>query len=223
LHAANPNLAHQFEDLAQQKEASTLGMWAFLATELMFFGGALTAFVVYRSFYADAFAQASREHMSIPLGTINTAVLLCSSLTVAMAVHFARHGERRKLVFMLLATIGLALAFLCIKATEYYIEYRHELVPGLNFQYPPHHHPHPDRLTASPPNVQLFFCFYFFLTGLHALHMIIGVGVFSLITYRAWRGKYSPDYYNPVEVSGLYWHFVDLVWIFLFPLLYLLH
>jgi cytochrome c oxidase subunit III len=198
-------------------------MWAFLATELMFFGGALTAFVVYRTFYADAFAQASREHMSIPLGTINTAVLLCSSLTVAMGVHFASHGQQRKLIWMLLATIALALTFLCVKAAEYYIEYRHGLVPGLNFHYPPHHHEDPARLTANPANVELFFCFYFFLTGLHALHMIIGVGVFSFITYKAWCGRYTPEYYNPVEVSGLYWHFVDLVWIFLFPLLYLLH
>jgi len=223
LHEASPNLAHQFEDLAQQKEASTLGMWAFLATELMFFGGALTAFVVYRSFYADAFAQASRQHLSIPLGTFNTAVLLGSSLTVAMGVHFAKHGEHRKLVCMLLATIGLAITFLCVKAFEYHTEYRHELVPGLNFYYPPHHQAHAEHLTANPANVELFFCFYFFLTGLHALHMIVGIGIFSFITYKAWRGSFSPEYYNPVEVSGLYWHFVDLVWIFLFPLLYLLH
>jgi cytochrome c oxidase subunit 3 len=223
LYEASPNLAHQFEDAAQQKEAATLGMWAFLATELMFFGGALTAFVIYRSFYADAFAQASREHMSIPWGTFNTAILLCSSLTVALGVHFAKHGERRKLVMMLLATIVLALVFLGVKANEYHTEFRHELVPGWNFHYPPPHHEHPERLTAGPQHVELFFCFYFFLTGLHALHMIIGVGVFSFITIRAWRGRYSPDYYNPVEVSGLYWHFVDLIWIFLFPLLYLLH
>jgi cytochrome c oxidase subunit 3 len=222
LHQAG-HLAHQFEDLAQQKEAATLGMWAFLATELMFFGGALTAFVVYRSFYADAFAEASREHMNIAAGTINTAVLLCSSLTVAMGVHFAKHGEQRKLVFMLLATIGLAIVFLGVKAFEYYTEYRHGLVPGINFHYPPHHFEHPERLTASPPHVELFFCFYFFLTGLHALHMVIGVGIFSFITFRAWRGRFTPEYYNPVEVSGLYWHFVDLVWIFLFPLLYLLN
>ena len=219
----SPNLAHQFEDLAQQKEAATLGMWAFLATELMFFGGALTAFVVYRSFYSRDFAEASREHMNIAAGTINTAVLLCSSLTVALGVHFAKHGERRKLVSMLLTTIGLALIFVCVKAYEYHEEYRHELVPGLNFHYPPPHDPHRERLSASPPHVELFFSFYFFLTGLHALHMIIGVGVFSFITYRAWRGRFTPEYYNPVEVSGLYWHFVDLVWIFLFPLLYLLH
>lgn len=223
MHELSPNLAHQFEDAAQQKEASTLGMWAFLCTEVMFFGGALTTFVVYRSFYARDFAEASREHMNIPLGTINTAILLCSSLTVALSVYFASHGQRRRLVFMLLATIVLAIAFLCIKATEYYLEYRHELVPGLNFHYPPPHDPHPERLTASPPHVELFFSFYFFLTGLHALHMIIGIGIFSFITFRAWRGRYSEEYYNPVEVSGLYWHFVDLVWIFLFPLLYLLH
>ena len=220
MHEASPNLAHQFEDLAQQKEAATLGMWAFLSTELMFFGGALTAFVIYRSFYADSFAHASR-HLSIPLGTINTAVLLCSSLTVAMGVHFAKLGERRKLIFMLLSTIVLAIIFLCIKATEYYIEYRHELIPGLNFHYPPHHQTVP--LTVNPANVELFFCFYFFLTALHALHMIIGIGIFSFVTFRAWRGRFTPEYFNPVEVSGLYWHFVDLIWIFLFPLLYLLH
>lgn len=223
MYEASPNLAHQFEDLAQQKEAATLGMWAFLATELMFFGGALTAFVVYRTFYADAFREASREHMHIWAGTINTAVLLTSSLTVALSVYFASHGQRRALIVMLLATIALALVFLGVKAYEYTSEYNHHLVPGLNFEYPPHHFEHPERLTANPRNVELFFCFYFFLTGLHALHMIIGVGVFSFITYKAWRGAYSSEYYNPVECSGLYWHFVDLVWIFLFPLLYLLH
>ena len=222
MHQAG-HLAHQFEDAAQQKEASTLGMWAFLATELMFFGGALTAFVVYRSFYADAFAQASREHMHIIAGTVNTAVLLCSSLTVALSVYFASHNQRKALVIMLLATIALALVFLGVKAYEYTSEYNHQLVPGMNWEYPPHHHEHAERLTANPRNVELFFCFYFFLTGLHALHMIVGVGIFSFITYKAWRGAYSADYYNPVEVCGLYWHFVDLVWIFLFPLLYLLH
>jgi len=223
LHQASPTLAHQFEDAAQQKEAATLGMWAFLSTELMFFGGALTAFVIYRSFYSTDFAEASREHMNIVAGTINTAVLLCSSLTVALSVHFAKHGDRRNLVFMLLATIGLAIVFLGIKAFEYHEEYVHELVPGLNFHYPPPHFEHPERLKASPPHVELFFSFYFFLTAVHALHMIIGVGVFSFITFRAWRGRYTAEYYNPVEVCGLYWHFVDLVWIFLFPLLYLLH
>jgi cytochrome c oxidase subunit 3 len=218
-------LAHQFDDLAQQKEASTLGMWAFLATEVMFFGGVFTAFVIYRSFpqYSIAFAQASREHMNIPLGTINTAVLLCSSLTVALAVHFASIGKRKPLFIMLLATIGLALTFLIIKAVEYYLEYKHGLFPGLNFHYPPHHHPDPSRLTANPAYVELFFYFYFIMTGIHALHMIIGVGIFAVIAAQAWRGRYSEHYYNPVEVSGLYWHFVDLVWIFLFPLLYLLH
>jgi cytochrome c oxidase subunit 3 len=225
LSHASSILSHQFDDLAQQKEASTLGMWAFLATEVMFFGGVFTAFVIYRSFpqYGIAFAQASREHMNIPLGTINTAVLLCSSLTVALSVHFASHGRRKALIIMLLATIGLALTFLIIKAFEYYLEYKHGLFPGLNFHYPPHDHPDPARLTANPAYVQLFFYFYFIMTGIHALHMIIGVGVFAFITAQAWRGRYSENYYNPVEISGLYWHFVDLVWIFLFPLLYLLH
>jgi len=223
LSHASPSLAHQFDDLAQQKEASTLGMWAFLATEVMFFGGALTAFVIYRTFYSEAFAQASREHMHIWAGTFNTVILLTSSLTVALSVHFASHGQRKMLVLMLLATIALALIFLGVKAYEYTSEYNHHLVPSLNWEYPPHHHPHPEKLTANPHNVELFFVFYFILTGIHALHMIIGVGVFAFITFRAWRGRYSQEYYNPVEVAGLYWHFVDLVWIFLFPILYLLH
>jgi cytochrome c oxidase subunit 3 len=216
-------LAHQFDDPAQQKEAATLGMWAFLATEVMFFGGALTAFVVYRSFYAHAFAQAAREHMHIAAGTINTAVLLTSSLTVALSVYFASHGQKKPLVYMLLATIALAVIFLGIKAYEYTSEYHEHLVPGLNFEYPPHHHEHPEHLTANPKNVELFFCFYFILTGIHALHMIVGLGLFTWLTIKASRGRFSAEYYNPVEVCGLYWHFVDLVWIFLFPLLYLLH
>jgi cytochrome c oxidase subunit III len=205
------HLAHQFDDLGQQREADTLGMWAFLATELMFFGAMFLGFTVYRIYYRADFAEASR-HLNLWLGTANTGVLLCSSLTVALAVHAASHDHRRDLVRFLLATMGLGVTFLCIKGTEYYLEYREGLMPGLNWQHN----------GANAPTIRLFMNFYFIMTAIHATHMLIGLGVFGVITFQAWRGKYSSAYFNPVEISGLYWHFVDLIWIFLFPLLYLL-
>jgi len=207
----SPILADQFDDLDQQREASNLGMWAFLATEVMFFGGAFLTFTVYRIFYPEAFAAAA-HHLKLWLGTINTAVLLTSSLTVALAVHAAANGRRKPLVGYLLATMALGLVFLLIKATEYHAEWKDGLVPGLNFKY---QGPYQNQ-------VNLFLSIYFAMTGLHALHMIIGLGIFAVITLQARRGRFTPEYHNPVEVSGLYWHFVDLVWIFLFPVLYLL-
>ncbi len=207
----SPILAEQFDDLEQQREASNLGMWAFLATEVMFFGGAFLSFTVYRIFYPAAFAAAA-HHLNLWLGAVNTAVLLTSSLTVALAVHAAMKGWRKPLVGYLLATMALGLVFLLIKAWEYRTEYVEGLVPGLRFTY---QGPHGSL-------VNLFLSIYFVMTGLHALHMIIGLGIFAVIAFQAWRGRFTPDYYNPVEVSGLYWHFVDLVWIFLFPVLYLL-
>jgi cytochrome c oxidase subunit 3 len=226
---APTNLAHQFDDLEQQKEASTLGMWAFLATEVMFFGGAFTAFTVYRVRYPEAFAAASHE-MQFALGAINTGVLLCSSFTVALSVYFAHLGQSKRVALMLLATILLAVTFLCIKGSEYYLEYQDGLVPGARFGHRPHPDPkHPEVRTfevddkpVDSRNVQIFFCFYFAMTGIHATHMLIGIGIFLWVAHHAWRGRYSAEYYNPVEISGLYWHFVDLVWMFVFPMIYLL-
>lgn len=207
-------VAEQFDDATQQREASTFGMWIFLCTEIMFFGVLFTGFSVYRSAYAEAFAPAA-EHLYQWIGGINTAVLLTSSLTVALAVHASQTGRQRHLVGYLLATMGLGVVFLGIKFTEYYLEYSEGLVPlaGFTFSYDG---PQPER-------ARLFFNFYFAMTGLHALHMIIGISVFAVITWMAWRRRFSPAYHTPVEVAGLYWHFVDIVWVFLYPLLYLLH
>ncbi len=203
-------LAHQFDDVEQQHEASNLGMWIFLITEIMFFGGVFTLFTVYVSAYPEAFAQGS-GHLDLALGTVNTAVLLGSSFTMAMAVRSAQTGRRNGQVVYLLLTMLLGLVFLGIKAVEYLHKFEQHLVPGPNFSF------------ASPlaKNVQLFFSFYFAMTGLHALHMIVGVGILAVLLVQAWRGRYTADYCTPVEVSGLYWHFVDIVWIFLFPFLYL--
>jgi cytochrome c oxidase subunit III len=208
---ARSGLQHHFDSLDQQHEASSLGMWVFLVTEVMFFGGIFTAYVVYRTFYPSAFADASR-HLDITLGAVNTAVLICSSLTMALAVHGSQVGSRKALIAFLVLTALLGLTFLGIKAVEYADKFEHHLVPGSAFSYPG-----PDAR-----QVQLFFSVYFAMTGLHALHMIIGVGVLSVLVIKASRGVYSAAYHTPVEVSGLYWHFVDIVWIFLFPLLYLI-
>jgi cytochrome c oxidase subunit 3 len=203
-------LAHHFDDLDQQHDAATLGMWIFLVTEVMFFGGLFAGYAVYRSLYPTAWGHGSRL-CEVTLGGINTAVLICSSLTMAMAVHSAQTGRRKRTVVYLISTMILGSVFLGIKFLEYFHKYQEHLIPGTGFGYK----------AADSPQVQLFVCFYFGMTGLHAAHMIIGIGVVTVITIMAWRGRFTPDYHNPVEVAGLYWHFVDIVWIFLFPLLYL--
>jgi cytochrome c oxidase subunit 3 len=212
--AAHPHLAIQFDDPAQQKLSATLGMWAFLATEVMFFGGMFAAYAVYRFWYPHAWAEASRE-LDLLLGTVNTAVLLTSSLTMALAVDAARHGTRQQISRWLVVTIVLGLVFVGIKAYEYHHKWVEHFVPGRYFQWH-----EGDVRTAGA--AELFFSFYFAMTGLHAFHMLIGFGVLGYILRRARRGDFSPDYYTPVEMSGLYWHFVDIVWVFLFPLLYLI-
>jgi cytochrome c oxidase subunit 3 len=186
-------------------------MWVFLLTEIMFFGGMFVGYAVYRVLYPEAFVAGS-HHLDVVLGGINTAVLLGSSLTMALAVHAAQVGERQQLIRFLAGTLGLGLVFLGIKAVEYAHKFAAHLVPGSRFVYDGPH----------MPQVQLFFSFYFSMTGMHALHMLIGIGLLSMLIRLAWRGRFSPDYHTPVELVGLYWHFVDVVWIFLFPLLYLL-
>ena len=195
--------------MAQQFEASHLGMWIFLITEIMFFGGLFAGYTVYRTLYPQAFAETSK-HMDLWAGAINTGVLITSSLTMALSVHASRTGARNALVRNLLATIFLGSVFLGIKAYEYYHKWVEHLVPGPNFQF------------DGPPQAQLLFSFYFAMTGLHATHMIIGIGMLAYLTVHARRGLYRPEYFTPVEMTGLYWHFVDIVWIFLFPLLYLI-
>lgn len=210
------HLEHHFADMAQQKDSGIFGMWVFLVTEIMFFGAVFAAYAIYRAMYLPAFEFGSRL-LDIKLGTTNTAVLICSSLTMVLALHAAQTGKRKALIFFLLLTMALGMVFLGIKSYEYYTKWEHFLVPGLRFAPT-------EALPASVtlPNLQLFFCFYFFMTALHALHMIIGLGVMTVMVIMSWRGRFSPEYYAPIEVSGLYWHFVDIIWIFLFPLLYLI-
>ncbi len=208
---ASAHVAHQFEDAGQQLYASTLGMWLFLLTEIMFFGGLFTAYVVYRSLYPDAFAHGS-HHLDITLGAINTVVLIASSFTMVLAVHAAQTDRPGRTFAALLATITLGTVFLVIKGFEYHHKFVEGLVPGPLWSY-----------TAPDAKQQeLFISIYFAMTGLHATHMVIGIGILAWLAAKAWRGTFSSSYYNPVECAGLYWHFVDIVWIFLFPLLYLL-
>ena len=216
--SAHSALAHHFDNLEQQREAGTLGMWVFLVTEVMFFGGLFTGYVIYRREYSEAFAAAS-NHLNWKLGAFNTIVLICSSLTMALAVWAAQVGRtRRTQVMFLVLTMILGLTFLVVKAIEYTDKYRDGLIPIRGWFNP--HFALPPGMDIS--HVHMFYWIYFAMTGLHALHMVIGLGVLSFLVYFAWRGRYTPEYHAPVEISGLYWHFVDIVWIFLFPLLYLL-
>jgi len=216
----NPALQHHFADMEQQKNASELGMWLFLGTEIMFFGGMFLAYLIYRLNYYNEFAAGSKS-LDIYLGTANTAVLICSSLTVAMGVRAAQLGKRKLLIVLLLLTLVFGLGFLGIKGIEWYQKFEEHHIPGANFDVSDLIREYP-QLHIVPAHSQLYFSLYFAMTGLHALHMVIGVGIFCFITYYAWKGKYGPEYHTPVEVAGLYWHFVDIVWIYLFPLLYLI-
>jgi len=210
--AHHPALAHHFENLEQQKEASTFGMWVFLCTEVLFFGGVFATYSIYRSWYPDAFAAASHS-LDITLGTINTVVLITSSLTMALAVHAAQLGRRKALLVLLVATLVLGTVFLGIKAVEYIQKFTEHHVPGPSFHF---------EEEALASHAQIFFSLYFMMTGLHALHMIIGLGILAWMFWWSWNGTITREYASPIEISGLYWHFVDIVWIFLFPLLYLI-
>jgi cytochrome c oxidase subunit III len=207
----HPALAHHFDNLAQQQEAATLGMWVFLLTEILFFGGLFLVYTIYRTWYPEAFAAAS-HHLDIPYGTFNTAVLIGSSLTMALAVHAAQLNSRRGIMLFIALTMVLGAVFLGIKGIEYSHKFHEHLVPGPDFQF--------DAEFFRP--AQIFFSLYFMMTGLHALHMVIGMGLMIWMLVWARNGTIGNGYYSPVEVVGLYWHFVDIVWIFLFPLLYLI-
>lgn len=237
----HPALQHHFDTLSQQKEAAVIGMWVFLLTEILFFGGLFVAYMIYRVWYFDAFAEASRR-LSLFWGGLNTAVLIGSSLTMAMAVRSAQTNSRKATVNYLIVTMILGCVFLGVKVIEYQDKFANYEVPGANYDWM-YHERHAAaeggehasgaegaaaehrQLSQTPEQLQrttqLYFSLYFTMTGLHALHMIIGVGLMLVITWMAWKGKFDAQYYTPVEMSGLYWHFVDIVWIFLFPLLYL--
>jgi len=212
----HPALVHHFESLPAQKEAATLGMWVFLVTEVMFFGGLFLAYTVYRNLHFHAFVQSSR-HLNLALGAVNTAVLICSSLTMAMGVHASALGRRRGTVAWLLLTVALGSVFLGIKAIEYKDKFDHHLVPGERFDAEELHLEGDEARQA-----QIFYALYFAMTGLHATHMVVGIPIILTVAGLAHRRRFSPEYHTPVELTGLYWHFVDIVWIFLFPLLYLI-
>ena len=216
--ASHPALQHHFDSMEQQHDATTLGMWLFLVQEIMFFGGLFTVYLVYRVKYFAAFAAGSNS-LDIRWGGINTAILIGSSLTMALAVHAAQTGRRKLLVLFLGFTMLLGAGFLGVKAAEYTEKFEHHHVPGPAFRLDPH-----DKAFqgVDANNVQLFFSLYFAMTGMHALHMVIGLGILGVLLVKSWKGRYSPEYNSPVELTGLYWHFVDIVWIYLFPLLYLI-
>ncbi len=210
-HDAPAQLRHHFVDMAAQKEASALGMWIFLVTEVLFFGGMFTAYVIYRAQYTRAFEGASNL-LDLKLGAFNTVVLILSSLTMALAVWAGQKGRRNLIIAYLSATILLGGVFLGVKAIEYTQKFTHHEVPGPHFIVP----------EGLPRQSEMFFSLYFCMTGLHALHMVIGIGLLLWLILRARRGEFTPEYNTPVDMVGLYWHFVDIVWIYLFPLLYLL-
>jgi cytochrome c oxidase subunit III len=249
----HPALAHQFDSMEQQQGASTFGMWVFLLTELMMFGGLFGAYLIYRIKYYDAFVAGSSS-ISVSWGFANTLVLIGSSFTMAMAVWAAEKGIRRLQIWFIIGTMILGGVFLGIKAKEYYDKYDECHIPGhiigrgfnttggpgcergniaeevLKRSEDAHKKSIKDVPEVTPESArqiadqtEIFFSFYFAMTGLHAFHMVIGMGMLAWLLMRAKRGDFGPSYFTPVELGGLYWHFVDIVWIFLFPLLYLIN
>lgn len=218
-------LRHHFESVGQQREAASLGMWIFLLTEFMFFGGMFCAYLVMRSWYHPAFVAASNT-LNVTLGAVNTIILLFSSFSMGMAAYNAEMRRKSQLVSWLFATIVLGVVFLGIKSTEYKEKFDLHHVPGPNFSIEQFVHPTNPKAIALAPDMaektQLYFSLYFAMTGMHALHMIIGIGILFFLLARAFKGAYTEGHIMPIENFGLYWHFVDIVWTFLFPLLYLI-
>jgi cytochrome c oxidase subunit 3 len=231
-HVSLPQHRHHFETQQQQREAGTFGMWLFLLTEIMFFGGLFFAYLLYRNWYNPAFVAASNQ-LSIPLGTVNTAVLITSGFCMALGVWAAEVRKKALLVWMLVLTTVFGCVFLGVKYFEYKEKWEKHHIPGASFDISEFVNPPIDAKTGkateeplSPDmaqKTQVFFSLYFAMTGMHALHMIIGIGLLFWLINRAQRGDFTDGYVAPIENFGLYWHFVDIVWIFLFPLLYLIN
>ncbi len=218
IQVAEHALQHHFSDMEQQQETSTFGMWMFLLTEIMFFGGLFCAYLVYRASYYQAFVEGSQK-MNIWLGATNTAVLICSSLSMALGVRAAQMGKPKLMAGLLVITMIFGCGFLGIKAIEYHEHWVHHEFPGPTFHFETGDPAHP---ATDAQHTEIYYSLYWAMTGLHAFHMIIGIGLVLWIMIVGLRGAFSPSYYTPVENVGLYWHFVDLVWIYLFPLLYLI-
>ncbi len=208
--APSPLLSH-FDDRRQQDDSTKLGMWAFLATEVMFFSGMFMAYILFRRYHYSEFAEASNL-LIMPAGAFNTFILLISSLTMAMAVDMAKQGKTKAVFNYLVVTMILGTTFLGVKAFEYTTDYFEGLIPGPLY--------HPEHTVGDPRKIEMFFVLYFAMTGLHALHMAIGIATLAVLAYLVRAKQYSDG--ATIESIGLYWHFVDLVWVFLFPLLYLI-
>jgi cytochrome c oxidase subunit III len=226
-HVSLPQHRHHFETVEQQREAGSFGMWLFLLTEIMFFGGLFFAYLLYRNWYYDAFFTASNQ-LSIPLGTANTAILITSGFFMALAVWCAEVRKKDMLVWTLILTTVFGIAFLGIKYVEYHEKWEKHHIPGAHFDISEFVNPAAYGIKEKPlapdmaQRTQVFFFLYFAMTGMHALHMVIGIGILGFMLFRARAGAYTEGHYTFVENFGLYWHFVDIIWIFLFPLLYLI-
>ena len=231
-HVTLPQHRHHFETEEQQREAGSFGMWLFLLTEIMFFGGMFFSYLLYRNWYYDAFVSASNQ-LNVPLGAINTVILITSGFFMALGVWASEVRNRKLLVIFLWLTTLFGFAFLGIKAVEYHEKWEKHHIPGASFNVKEFINPPADAKTgkvtekALPPDMaektEVFFFLYFAMTRMHALHMIIGLGLLFWLIYRANRGDFTEGYVAPIENFGLYWHFVDIVWLFLFPLLYLIN
>ncbi|GAO02015.1 cytochrome c oxidase subunit 3 family protein [Anaeromyxobacter sp. PSR-1] len=203
-------LAHHFENIEKQSHAERLGMWLFLASEVLLFTALFAAYAVYRYLYSDAFAEASRA-IETWFGLVNTVILVTSSFTVALGLNEAVKGNGRKTGLWFAVSVAFALAFLALKAVEYSHHFQEGQLPGRYYSF--------HELQA--PGASLFFSLYFLITGLHGVHVIVGMTILAVVGVKAARGKYTATYHTPVELAGLYWHLVDLIWIFVFPLIYL--
>ncbi len=208
--AAGHTVAHHFDSAAQAYEASKLGVWLFLVTEILLFGGLFVAYIMYRIMYPEAFHEAS-HHLNRIMGAVNTIVLICSSFTMAKAVQTTKHGQLKAAANYLFITVMCGLAFMVVKYFEYSAKFAHGLLPGAHFT----------NEEIKAPAAKMFFSLYFMMTGLHGIHVLVGMALITWCLVKARRGHVGPSYYTPVEMTGLYWHLVDLIWIYLFPLLYL--
>lgn len=209
-HAHSSHLAHHFDSLEQQFAAAKLGTWLFLCTEILMFGGLFVGYIIFHQLYPDMFAEGARS-LDWRLGAVNTVVLLVSSFTMAASIHFAQTNQRSKSMNMLLITFVCGLIFMGIKYFEYTHKFHLGLKPGALFTFE----------GGEASNLALYYSFYFLMTGLHGSHVVIGLGLIAWVWLRSRKGEFSDEFYTPVECVGLFWHLVDLIWIYLFPLLYL--